>query len=105
MAKEKLVIAVDLDGVLCVEDDSLGYHYEGWMARTPILKNIRKINRLHDFGHTIIIYTSRYPEDELATRQWLKKHGVKYHRLVMGKVKFDVYVDEAKRLMAIEDLF
>lgn len=104
MQGHRLVVAVDLDGVLCVEDNSLGYHYEGWLARAPIPENIRKINRLYEAGHYIIIYTARHPEDELPTRQWLKKHGVKYHRLVLGKIHFDVYVDEAKKLFAIEDL-
>lgn len=97
------VIAVDLDGVLC--EDGNDFTPEGLIARKPIKKNIEKINRLFEKGHIIIIYTSRNDKYlRPVTEAWLRMHGVKFHALVMSKFWFDVYIDEKKKLIAIEDL-
>jgi uncharacterized HAD superfamily protein len=81
--------AVDIDGTLCEEQN------EWWKYRlaTPILENIEAINRLYEEGENIVIYTARFEDDRQVTQQWLKDHGVKYHRLVMDKFRADVYVD------------
>jgi len=89
------IYAVDIDGTLCVEKNEF-WNYDG---AEPIPEVIKKINDLYDTKkHTIVIYTARFTEDEEITKKWLKRHGVKYHRLVMGKFRADVYVDSnAKR--------
>lgn len=86
---EDLVFAVDIDGTLCEEEKDNFLRYE---KVKPIKENIEKINLLSK-KNTIIIYTSRYIEDREDTKKWLKKHGVSYHRLVMGKFKADHYID------------
>ena len=67
---------------------------------------IKVVNSLFDEGNYIIIYTARgmstYSGDSsLAyhhlfslTRKQLKEWGVKYHQLVMGKIHYDVLIDD-----------
>jgi len=84
------IYAVDIDGTLCVEQNEF-WNYD---KAQPVIETIEKINKLYDaYGNTIVIYTARFTEDEKATKKWLKKHGVKYHRLIMGKFRADIYVD------------
>lgn len=81
--------AVDIDGTLCVERS------EWWLyaQAKPIPESIKKINRLKQQGHTIILYTSRFEEDRAVTTRWLKKHGVQYDKIVFNKLRADHYVD------------
>ena len=96
-----MIYAVDIDGTLSEEDENP----ENWFRYAdcvPIQETIDKINELHgeigDTTHTIVLYTARFEEDRMVTQQWLSKHGVKYHRLIMGKFRADIYVDSnAKR--------
>ena len=84
-----MIYVFDIDGTLCKEQE------EWWKydQAVPILENILKLNLLHGQGHQIIIHTARFEEDYKVTMQWLKKHGVKFHSLVMGKPRGEVYVD------------
>jgi uncharacterized HAD superfamily protein len=84
------IYAVDIDGTLCVERKEF-WNYDN---ATPIPETIEKINALYDNkNNTIVIYTARFHDDKEVTRKWLKKHGVKYHRLLTGKFRADFYVD------------
>lgn len=91
----RMLIAVDLDGTLCVE----GEEWRRYSEAEPILVAIEKVNRLHTIGHTIVIYTARFLEDELVTKQWLGKHAVKYHKIVFGKIRADLYIDNRSSRM------
>jgi len=82
-------IAVDIDGILTNEIE--GYDYK---SRTPNFFNIYKINSLYNHGHLIILYSARYQQDQKITKQWLKKYRVKYHRLVLGKLQYDILIDD-----------
>ena len=80
---------IDIDGTLCTETCA----YED---AQPIKKVIDKINKLYK-DNTIILNTargasSRYDWKPL-TEQQLKKWGVKYHNLIMGKPYADYYID------------
>lgn len=92
-----MVLAIDMDGVLC-EEGPWDCHEQS----IPIRKNIDKTNYLYDSGHEIIIYTGRFHEEQKITQEWLERFGVKYHRLVMGKLLADYYVDD--RLKTLEEL-
>ncbi len=81
----------DIDGVICSE---VGGEYE---KAEPIQKNINKINKLYDQGHTIIFQTAR---GTMTSKNWLaltgkqlKDWGVKYHILVFDKAYGDYYID------------
>lgn len=71
------VIACDLDGVLDI----------------PI--NVDKINRLfEDRENFIVVYTARSYSIFHETRALLNNLGVKYHALVMEKIRADFYIDD-----------
>jgi hydroxymethylpyrimidine pyrophosphatase-like HAD family hydrolase len=80
---------IDLDGTLCEERST----FEKCLA-APFQSAIDKVNRLHDEGHFIIIYTARGWAEFKATEDWLRKHDVRYHVLMCGKPHYDVWVDD-----------
>jgi histidinol phosphatase-like enzyme len=101
----KKVIAFDLDDVLCqrnIENNTIS-KYE---LCVPIQKNINIANKLYDEGYKILIYTARGQITlggdldkietilrDITTKQ-LKRWGVKYHELHMGKIFYDVLIDD-----------
>ena len=84
-----MIYAVDIDGTLC-EESSTWWEYE---KAVPIPEAINKINTLFGQNHLIILHTARFSKDREVTEQWLDKHKVRYHKLVMDKPRADVYVD------------
>jgi len=106
MSKQK-TIAFDLDNVICFrpsEYEHLGP--EKYLHCKPYAEMIELINSLYDDGHKIIIYTARgmsqfsgniveiYSKLYNQTNDQLKSWGVKYHQLVMGKIHYDVLIDD-----------
>jgi hypothetical protein len=93
-------ICFDLDGVLCSLAEG---RYEN---AVPNCEAIGLVNRLHDRGCRIIIYTARfmgrndqnvlaaYKEGYDFTRRQLQQWGVKYDDLILGKPSFDVLIDD-----------
>ena len=106
MSKQK-IIAFDLDDVICYrskEYESLGpdkYNY-----CQPYPETIELVNSLYDEGYKIIVYTARgmsqfngdiekiYSLLYNKTVSDLKEWGVRYHKLVMGKIHYDVLIDD-----------
>lgn len=101
----KKVIAFDLDDVLCqrnIENNTI----EKYALCEPIQRNIDIVNNLYDNGYKILIYTARGMitlkgdlnkiETVLRdiTEKQLSKWGVKYHKLHMGKIFYDVLIDD-----------
>ncbi len=87
---KRKIIYIDLDGTLCIE-------LKPYKNCKPILKNILKINELYKNNY-IVIWTARRVSDRNLTLQWLKKFNVKFHKLILGKPKFDIYIDEKEKL-------
>lgn len=101
------IIAVDLDDVLVERPErfeNLGA--DKYRHCTPIQKNIDIVNSWYADGHKIIIYTARgmsqfqgnasrvyYALFELTTKQLLD-FGIRYDELVMGKIHYDMIVDD-----------
>jgi len=90
-----MVYAVDIDGTICLESE----HWWEYDKALPIASAIEKVNNLFLDGHTIILFSARFHCDEKVTMDWLKEQGVRYHMLVLGKVKADVYIDNASLRM------
>ena len=84
-----MIYAVDIDGVLCQEGSFPNYH-----KAVPLRENIDKVRKLFETGHEVILYSSRFEEDREVTEQWLTKHSVRYSRLILGKIRADIYVDD-----------
>ena len=100
-------IAFDLDDVICwhhSDYDRLGIgkyrHCE------PIEAGVTLVNEYYDKGYRIIIYTARgmgaykgnvnlvYERLYDLTFNHLNEWGVKFHRLVMGKLSYDLLIDD-----------
>ena len=50
---------------------------------TPFTDNITLGNTLYDAGYIVIVLTGRSDIAREITEDWLEKHGVKYHSLIM----------------------
>ena len=99
------IIAFDLDDVLCTRTSNVG-DIEKYNSCLPNLKMISILNKCHDEGNRIVIYTARgmsvnqgnihnvYSSLYELTKSQLNKWGVKYHQLVMGKLHFDLLIDD-----------
>jgi hypothetical protein len=98
--KKKLIFCFDLDNVICLTKKNY-YH-----KSRPIHQSINIINKLHECGFIIKIFTARFMgrsnEDiKVAkkrgykfTERQLKKWGIKYHKLIFGKPSFDIIIDD-----------
>jgi len=82
-------IIIDLDGTICTEERT----YSRSMAR-PLDKAVESVNKLYDEGNTIIIYSARTWMEYEMTFDWLTKHAIKFHQLIMGKPIGDVWIDD-----------
>lgn len=73
--KDMKVIAIDLDGTA--------------------INNPGKVNALFENPcHFIVIYTARSSSIRKETEQELASLGIRYHALVMGKMRADLYIDD-----------
>lgn len=90
----------DLDGVICKTEKNF------YVKSKPIKSSIDKINKLYEDGNYILIYTARFmsrskdnpkvakKKGYLLTLNQLKKWGVKFNELMMGKPSYDIIVDD-----------
>lgn len=54
-----------------------------------------KVNELYECKENfIVIYTARSPIIREKTIQDLQQLGIRYHALVMGKLRADIYIDD-----------
>lgn len=90
-------IVVDIDGYLVSESVDVPH-------RVPFVNNIRKVNKLYDLGHEIILHTARGMKStgnavasdkkyRQLTEEQLTNFGVKFHSLYFGKPNGEVYLD------------
>jgi hydroxymethylpyrimidine pyrophosphatase-like HAD family hydrolase len=106
MSKQK-IIAFDLDDVICFRSNE--YENLGPLKYNhckPNQEAIDLINSLYNDGHKITIYTARgmsqfngnvskiYDELYVNTLQQLKNWNINFHNLVMGKIHYDVLIDD-----------
>ncbi len=89
---EKKTWCFDCDNTLCFT--------EGTDYKNAILNRraIDKVNSLYNEGHTVWICTGRGSKSKIDWRELtetqLKEWGVKYHKLIMGKPPFDIFIDD-----------
>ena len=99
------IVAFDLDDVLCFRTSNIG-SVEKYKTCYPNLSMIELVNECYDNGAIIKIYTARgmttfqgdvskvYSNLYTVTLEQLKQWGVKYHELVMGKLHYDILIDD-----------
>ena len=98
---KKKIICFDIDGVICKTNNKNNY-----AKSKPIKKNINYINKLYEEGFKIIIFTGRFMgrnNNNISkakkqvlnlTKIQLKKWGLKYNKLFMGKPSYDLFIDD-----------
>jgi hypothetical protein len=74
---------IDIDGT--VTEDVPNEQPERMATCLPYEGSVDMINTWYDDGHVITFFTSRTDEHEIVTKQWLDKHGFKYHYLLLNK--------------------
>ena len=74
---------IDIDGTVC--DDVPNEEPERMGTCEPYPDALEICNKWYEDGHIITFFTSRTEEHREITEYWLKKHGFKYHGLLVGK--------------------
>lgn len=74
---------IDIDGTIC--DDVPNEEPERMGTCEPYPDALEILNKWYDEGHIITFFTSRTEVHREITEYWLKKHGFKYHGLLVGK--------------------
>ena len=99
-----MIIYVDIDGTICTQDDI--NDSAGYTNVQPRQKQIDKINKLYDEGHTIIYWTARGTVTQIdwtdLVKSQLTSWGCKYHDFRVGKPQYDLWVDDKSK--RIEEL-
>ncbi|MBL4704555.1 MAG: phosphoheptose isomerase [Flavobacteriales bacterium] len=74
---------IDIDGT--VTEDIPNEEPERMGTCAPFPDALATLNKWYEQGHIITFFTSRTEAHREITETWLKKHGFKYHGMVMGK--------------------
>lgn len=74
---------IDIDGT--ITDDVPNEEPERMATCKPFPDALKTLNKWYDQGHIICFFTSRTEAHREITETWLKKHGFKYHSLLLGK--------------------
>jgi uncharacterized HAD superfamily protein len=74
---------IDIDGTIC--DDVPNEEPERMVTAKIYPDCLDIINGWYSEGHVITFFTSRMESHRAVTEDWLKRHGFKYHGLLMEK--------------------
>jgi uncharacterized HAD superfamily protein len=80
---------IDIDGT--ITDDIPNEYPEEMKTCLPFEGSVEMINGWYDEGHIITFFTSRTDEHNVITKQWLDKHGYKYHGIMFNKPRGGQY--------------
>lgn len=94
-----MIIYVDIDDTICTYlSRDFGGNPFSYAEAIPMRGNIKTINKLYDFGHTIIYWTARGTvtgkDWKEVTEKQFNEWGVKYHELKFGKPVYDLFIDD-----------
>ncbi len=74
---------IDIDGTIC--EDIPNEEPERMVTAEAFPDALEIMEKWYQEGHIITFFTSRTEEHREVTEEWLKKHDIKYHGLLMGK--------------------
>ena len=74
---------IDIDGT--ITDDVPNEEPKRMVSCLPFVDAVETINKWFDEGHIITFFTSRTEEHRKITEEWLIKHNINYHYLLMNK--------------------
>jgi hypothetical protein len=90
-----MVVYVDIDGTICSITNGI------YTDAKPMMKRIRKINKLYAKGNTIIYWTARGTVTQTdwleLTKNQLDRWGCKYHEVRVGKPHYDLWIDDKSK--------
>lgn len=96
---KKLII--DIDGTICSDTNG------SYSKAKPLVDRIAHFNKLYDQGYLIHYWTARGSNTgkdwSKLTEKQLKKWGVKYHSLKLGKPAYDYWIDD--KAINVDDYF
>lgn len=93
-------LVFDFDGVICV------FGSKDYKKAVPYEISIANINRSYLEGWYIVIFTARYMSrckgnvewarsmGQKEAETWLRKFGVNFNEMILGKPSGDIYVDD-----------
>ena len=101
-----MTIYVDIDDTICstpkMPDGNPDYENS-----KPMFQRIAKVNKLYKDGHIIIFWTARgtMSGEDLhnLTKSQLETWGAKYHKLILGKPYYDLFIDDKNLNASILD--
>ena len=100
MIGKKKIFLFDIDNTICVTTN------KKYNKSKPIKSIVKKINLLKENGHIIKIFTARYmgrnkENFTLVKKKYfnrvnkqLKKWGVNFDELILGKPSYDYFIDD-----------
>lgn len=99
--RDKFVFFFDIDGTITKETE--GWDYQN---RTPEFEVIAKVNDMFLSGvYEIVYWSSRLEIDREVTEKWFIQNNVMYHKLILGKPFFDMYIcDKAVNVQSFKEL-
>ena len=116
----KKIIAFDLDDVLCSRSAETA-SVEKYKTCYPLEDMIKVINKCYEDGHYIIVYTARGMKifngqldvihDNLyeLTKDQLSQWNVHYHELVLGKIHYDILIDDkaidSAHVLSVDEIY
>ena len=74
---------IDIDGT--ITEDVPNEEPERMGTVEPFPDALEVMQKWYEEGHIITFFTSRTEDHREVTEAWLKKHGIPYHGLLMGK--------------------
>jgi len=91
----KIKIYIDIDNTICSQE-------KDYAKAKPFPDRIEDYNKLYELGHEITYWTARGTTTGLdwsrLTEEQLKRWGVKYHHLKLGKPDYDMFIcDKASK--------
>ena len=86
-----MIYYIDIDETICITPEDRNY-----ANSTPMNERIAHFNKLYDEGNQIVYWTARGTVTGIdwteVTREQFKKWGVKYHKLMLGKPHYDMFI-------------
>lgn len=86
-------IFIDIDETIFHKSPDLDY-----TKAKPNYKVVLKVNELYNAGHEITLWTARGTRTKIdwteVTKNQLKRCGILYKELKMGKPDFDIFIDD-----------
>jgi hypothetical protein len=91
-SEKKMTYIIDIDGTICTNT------WGRYELAVPFISRIGKINKLFDQGNIIIYHTARGSTTGVdwsyLTEEQFKEWGVKYNKIVYGKIQGDIFIDD-----------